>query len=97
MCISSIGAITLSQAYFGQGTGPIFLNNVRCTGTELSLMRCQSNGLGVHNCAHSEDAGVRCQQAPSSRKQTTHVILSWVLTVTILTERIAHTTGMNIH
>lgn len=24
-------------------------------------MNCQNRGIGVHNCAHSEDAGVTCQ------------------------------------
>ena len=53
----------MTQAGFGQGTGPIFLDNVRCTGTEPELGRCQANTVGTHNCGHQEDAGVRCQRA----------------------------------
>ncbi|ELK07602.1 Neurotrypsin [Pteropus alecto] len=48
------------MAYFGEGKGPIHVDNVRCTGTERSLADCVKQELGRHNCRHSEDAGVIC-------------------------------------
>uniref|UniRef100_A0AAX7UZ32 Neurotrypsin n=1 Tax=Astatotilapia calliptera TaxID=8154 RepID=A0AAX7UZ32_ASTCA len=49
-----------SMAYFGEGQGPIHLDNVRCSGTETSLGQCPAEGQEGHDCHHSEDAGVIC-------------------------------------
>lgn len=46
------------NASFGQGSGFIHLDNVRCTGTELLLLSC--NYTSNQNCNHFKDAGVRC-------------------------------------
>ncbi|XP_053547974.1 neurotrypsin-like isoform X2 [Bombina bombina] len=52
-----------TMAYFGEGQGPIHLDNVECNGTESTLAECRKQDSGIHNCWHSEDAGVICDYA----------------------------------
>ncbi|NWZ59994.1 DMBT1 protein, partial [Haliaeetus albicilla] len=55
-----------SSARFGWGAGPIWLDDVSCTGQETSLDNCQAKTRGIHNCHHGEDAGVVCAAGNSS-------------------------------
>ncbi|XP_052794511.1 deleted in malignant brain tumors 1 protein-like isoform X2 [Mya arenaria] len=47
-------------AYFGSGSGTIWLDNLNCGGYESDVQYCSRNSWGDHNCDHSEDAGVDC-------------------------------------
>ncbi|XP_030839945.1 deleted in malignant brain tumors 1 protein-like isoform X2 [Strongylocentrotus purpuratus] len=52
--------VARSRATYGHGSGPIYLDSVRCSGNEARLTDCSNGGWGNHNCDHSEDAGVYC-------------------------------------
>ena len=49
------------RAYYGQGSGKIWFDNLQCTGNETSIFDCSNNGIGISNCAHTEDVGVLCE------------------------------------
>jgi len=48
------------NAFYGQGSGDIWLENLNCVGTEWTIGNCSHRGWGIENCDHSEDAGVKC-------------------------------------
>ena len=51
----------IGSASFGQGSGPILLDSVTCSGNESTLASCGHLGVGVtRSCNHREDAGMRC-------------------------------------
>ncbi|XP_062595244.1 neurotrypsin-like, partial [Saccostrea cucullata] len=53
-------AVAKNSAFFGAGHGSIWMDEVRCTGTETNLFHCSKSELGDHDCSHGEDAGVIC-------------------------------------
>ena len=56
-CLGSVARLYGSSA---QGTGPIVLTNVLCTGVEQTLLECPGTPLDVGSCNHNDDAGVTC-------------------------------------
>lgn len=51
---------------YGQSSGLIWLDDLRCLGYESSVEDCQHMPWGLNNCEHTEDVGLRCSGNTSS-------------------------------
>ena len=60
-----IAGSTREAGYFPQGTGPIWLDDVQCTGNESGLLQCPSyrSGAAVTRCRHWEERGAAVREA----------------------------------
>lgn len=54
-----IDAVPVFKAFYGQGSGPIIINSLECTGVENNILECAFDS-DTSNCSHSDDAGVQC-------------------------------------
>ena len=76
------GAVAFSNAHFGAGVGPIYLDNVHCSGSESNLTDCSRSFTVSCNRGHHKDAGVRCQGRivtsrpllTSAQKRSCHIL-----------------------
>ena len=57
------GGTAHGSAYYGGGSGTIWMDDVQCTGEECSLAQCRFYGWGHEDCSHSEDVAVKCSPA----------------------------------
>ncbi|XP_070703977.1 galectin-3-binding protein A-like [Pempheris klunzingeri] len=48
---------------YGQVSGPIWLDDMECKGSESHLFNCGFKAWGVTDCSHKEDVGVICETA----------------------------------
>ncbi|XP_066531158.1 T-cell differentiation antigen CD6-like [Hoplias malabaricus] len=59
-------SVTGQNDQYSHGGGPIFLDELNCTGTESSLWGCPAV-KGENDCGHKEDAGVVCSEYKALR------------------------------
>ncbi|XP_027898097.1 galectin-3-binding protein B isoform X2 [Xiphophorus couchianus] len=57
---------------YGKASGPIWLDEIACTGKEKQLVSCQFSGWGKTDCTHKEDAGVICESRNVTLSGSTH-------------------------
>ena len=50
----------------GASSVTIWLDEVRCTGSESRLIDCPASPFGINNCGHIDDVGVNCIRCPSN-------------------------------
>ena len=62
---AATGARAFTNAFFGPGIGPIYLDDFLCRGTENRLIDCPNGGLNMIDFCngHADDAGVRCPES----------------------------------
>ncbi|XP_067164838.1 antigen WC1.1-like [Apteryx mantelli] len=52
--------------HFGPGSGPIWLSDLECQGTETALSECKHDDWRKDYCVHARDAGVVCSEPSES-------------------------------
>ena len=58
---SYICAVSSATTVFGEGTGPVWLTNLRCSYYDRHLDQCDVVPRNINPCQHYEDAAVICQ------------------------------------
>ena len=53
-------AAAIHRAFYGRGSGQVWIDNLDCAGTEETIRNCTHRGWGIEDCSHSEDASVNC-------------------------------------
>ena len=55
------GSTYYTSERFGEGTGPIFIDYINCTGSEPGIWEKCSHFTHYYGCSHNDDVGVQCQ------------------------------------
>ena len=58
----SSGLISRCCGYYGEGSGPIQIESVSCSGSEAKITSCSSSSEPMDMYDHQYDVGVQCQK-----------------------------------
>ena len=61
------GVLVVKHSNFSPVKGIVWLRNLGCTGTEMSIANCSHDGWGNAWCSHSNDVGVTCKMGKCFR------------------------------
>jgi len=65
---------------YGAGNGTIWLDDIRCDGTERHISQCSHGAWGFHHCEHHEDVSVSCVDGSSL---ITEIVIAVVVVIVV--------------
>ena len=73
----------LFSCSYGLATGTIWLNNVRCSGTESRLFSCSKSFYHIyHNCDHYKDVAIDCNSSGNHAYISYNFIIDFLMQYT---------------
>lgn len=58
----------VSERFLEENTGPIWLDDITCSGKEFNILQCSKRDWGQHDCSHQEDISINCYRDNDSHK-----------------------------
>lgn len=73
------GAFMVTKnAFFGEGTGLVAIDEVECTGEEKKLLHCAHTNAAT-SATHEDDAGVICKTCPNGKPKYRYLFILDIL------------------
>lgn len=69
------GAVSVvTEEIYGKASGPIWMDDMECSGTEKYLHACKFKGWGISDCSHKEDVSVVCETGEGTLTDSSHIL-----------------------
>ena len=83
-----------SANHFEESTGPIWLDDVNCSGKETSFLQCSRRPWGRHDCSHWEDVAISCYPGRDGHRLSLGEVLPQLLSIRISVATAPLSTGL---